>query len=67
MSGSIHLDTGDSLVWECEIENPGDTPIVDGGPNANGDQMCYTFGNLIPDAPDDVAGWACGAPTEPGF
>jgi hypothetical protein len=66
-SGPIHLDAGDSLVWECEIENPGDTPIVDGGPNTNGDQMCYTFGNFIADDPTGESLWCCGAGETPAF
>ncbi len=66
-SGALHLDTGDSLVWECEIDNVLDTPILDGGPNALGYQMCYTFGNFIADGPEGESLWACGAMEEPGF
>jgi hypothetical protein len=62
-SGALHLDAGDALVWECEIENRGNTTIIDGGPNANGDQMCYTFGNFIADDPSGEGIWAGGAST----
>jgi hypothetical protein len=60
-SGNLMLEAGDSLVWECEIENSGSTPIIDGGPNANGDQMCYVFGNFVTGDPEGDATWGCGA------
>ena len=49
---------GDSLVWECEIQNDTDAVVGDGGPGA-GQQMCYVFGNFIPDGPAPEGNWGC--------
>ncbi len=57
-SGELFLDEGDSIVWECEIENSGDAVVSDGGPAA-GQQMCYVFGNFIPDGPAPEGNWGC--------
>lgn len=65
-SGRIRLEAGDSLVWECEIDNPSADPVMDGGP-AQGQQMCYTFGNFIADGDAPEGNWGCLVSEEPGF
>jgi hypothetical protein len=62
VSGPIELAAGDSLVWECEFDNPEPQRVGDGGPGQGG-QMCYTFGGWVsPDGGPD-GNWICAAAT----
>jgi hypothetical protein len=61
-SGSVSLEAGDSLVWECELQNDTDKPIGDGGPGDNM-QMCYTFGGHAVEMGKAGATWQCFAAT----
>lgn len=54
-SGPIQLAAGDSLEWECEMDNPSDTTVTFG--ETGSDQMCIVFGMYIDDEEDDAFNW----------
>ena len=63
-SGPLELAAGDSIVWECEFDNPTAQAVIDGGPGQGG-QMCYTFGGYV--SPDASTNWVCIATTPSGL
>lgn len=63
-SGALLVKAGDSLVWECEIENSSSNTIADGDPNPEAfGQMCYTYGAFAVPLGEPATNWACGAAT----
>lgn len=54
-SGPVQLNAGDSLEWECEMDNPTDTAVSFG--ETGGDQMCILFGMYIDDEEDSAFNW----------
>jgi len=65
-SGPLELAAGDSLVWECEFDNPTGLPVRDGGPGQGG-QMCYTFGGYVSPDQATTGNWICLATTPPSL
>jgi hypothetical protein len=55
MSGPLQLAAGDSLEWECEMDNPADVTVRMGETGA--DQMCILFGMYIDDETDPSFNW----------
>lgn len=51
--GSLSLNAGDKLVWECEFDNPTDTTVRLG--ETSTDQMCNVFGSFITD--ENIGTW----------
>lgn len=52
-SGELLLQAGDRLVWECEFDNPTDTPVSFG--ETSTDQMCNVFGAYVSEM--DLGTW----------
>jgi hypothetical protein len=55
ISGPLQLDAGDSLEWECEMDNPSDVTVRMGETGA--DQMCILFGMYLDEEDDSAFNW----------
>jgi len=55
ISGPLKLAAGDSLEWECEMDNPSNSVVTMG--ETGSDQMCILFGMYVDDEEDSAFNW----------
>lgn len=63
-SGPLLIKAGDSIVWECSLDNQTDATIGDGDPNPSAfGQMCYVYGSYAVPIGQTGSIWVAGAST----